>query len=114
MQEQRDPQLPGFQRLTKKSKPQLSPEQRTGLIRRGNELYNNGRVTDAKRIFITASYTDGLIRMGNYHLKRNEPLEAFRMFWQAGAKREIDSMAERMAGVLKQWLADDDGNNGNT
>jgi len=101
-------QLQGFQRLTKNSRPKISAEQRSGLVRRGNELLNNGKVSEAKRVFLTVAYSDGLIRVGNYYLKHNQPLEAFRMFWQAGARREIDSMAERMAGVLQQWLSEDE------
>jgi len=107
MSERDSRQLPGFQRLTRGSKPKISSEQRTSLVRRGNELFNRGKIEEAKRIFLTVSYTDGLIRLGNHHLKKNEPLEAFRMYWQAGATREVESMAERMAGVLKHWLAED-------
>lgn len=99
--------MEGFTRLTTDSRPKLSPEQRSSLVRRGNEMFNKGHVGEAKRIFLTASYSDGLIRVGNYYWKKNEPLEAFRMFWQAGARREIESMAERMAGVLKHWLSED-------
>jgi hypothetical protein len=104
---QRVETLSGFERLTVEKRPQLTPETKTALVRRGNEFLNGGRIEDAKRIFLTIGYTDGLIRVGNYHYKRNEHIEAFRMFWQAGARREIDNMAERFADVLRQWMAED-------
>ncbi len=99
--------LSGFERLTVEKRPRLTPEAKTTLVRRGNEFLNAGKVDDAKRIFLTVGYSDGLIRVGNYYYRKNEHLEAFRMFWQAGAKREIDNMARRFADVLRQWIAED-------
>ncbi len=102
--------LSGFERLTVEKRPRLPPETRTALVRRGNEFLNAGQVEDAKRIFLTIGYTDGLIRIGNHHYKRSEHIEAFRMYWQAGARREIDTMAGRFADVLRQWIAEDNTN----
>jgi hypothetical protein len=82
----------------------LSGEQRSALIRKGNMLFNEGDIAQARRIFITAHYTDGLIRVGDYYMKRNEPLEAFRMYWLAPERRKCDAMIEQMAGVIRSWL----------
>jgi hypothetical protein len=96
--------LPGFIKTRSPAPPELSGEQRSALVRRGNELFNRGAVEDAKRIFVTVGYTDGLIRLGDHYMKRNEPLEAFRMYWLAPDKQKADYLIERMAGVVRNWL----------
>lgn len=86
----------------------ITAEQRSALIRKGNVLFNEGKIDQARRIFITAHYTDGLIRVGDYHMKRNEPLEAFRMYWLAPERRKVEAMLEKMAGVIRSWLEEPD------
>ncbi|MFW5738253.1 MAG: hypothetical protein ACOCYX_05020, partial [Spirochaetota bacterium] len=54
---------PGFIKTSRRQGPELSAEQRSALIRRGNELFNKGSIDQAKRVFITTRYTDGLIRI---------------------------------------------------
>lgn len=96
--------LPGFVKTSTTGRPDLSGEQRTALVRRGNELFNQGSFEDAKRIFVTVGYTDGLIRLGDHYLKRNEFLEAFRMYWLAPEHSKADRLIERMAGAVRIWL----------
>ena len=86
--------------------PQMDRAQRSALIRKGNELYNNDQIQAAKRVFITTRYSDGLIRLGDYYQNRKEPLEAFRMYWLAGEQRRKDEMVERMSLVVRHWLKD--------
>ena len=86
---------------------ELPPPQRTALIRKGNELFNQGKLELAKRIFITTHYSDGLMRIGAYCLGRGEHLEAFRMFWLARDQPSIDRMLENMAAIVKNWLEDE-------
>ena len=97
---------PGFVKTT--DRPDIDGGQRAALIRHGNEFFNSGRYEDAKRIFITTRYTDGLIRMGDYYYERNEVLEAFRMYWLAPDHRKTDYLVERMAGVVRGWLKDEE------
>jgi hypothetical protein len=87
---------------------ELTGQQRSALIRKGNVLFNEGKIDQARRIFITAHYTDGLIRVGDYYMKQNEPLEAFRMYWLAPERRKVDAMLEKMAGVIRSWLEEPD------
>jgi len=84
--------------------PAISKEQRAALIRKGNELFNRGDLATARRIFLTARYGDGLIRMGDYYYKKQEPLEAFRMYWIAKEKVKSDRLIEKMAAVIREWL----------
>jgi hypothetical protein len=94
----------GFIKTSGDRGPTLSREQRTALIRKGNELFNNGNMDQAKRVFLTTHYTDGLIRMGDFYMNKKQPLEAFRMYWLAPERRKCDYLIERMAGVVRSWL----------
>lgn len=95
---------PGFTKVGPDTGPQLTSQQRSAIIRKGNELFNAGRIDEAKRIFITARYSDGLIRLGDHYTRNNEHLEAFRMYWLAPERRKVDTLVERMAGVVRGWL----------
>lgn len=95
---------PGFLKTSRGPVGQLSAQQRTMLIRKGNDLFNHGRTEEAKRIFLTTGYTDGLVRVGDYYLKHNEPLEAFRMYWLAPERHKSEHLIERMAAVVRSWL----------
>ncbi len=97
----------GFLKIGKPIKSKLSPSQRSALIRKGNEFFNSGDYETAKRIFITTSYSDGLIRIGDYYRKNDNPVEAIRMYWMAPAKEKLNLMLEETAGVLSQWLKEE-------
>ncbi len=96
---------PGFLKTT--DRPALDGGRRAALIRRGNEFFNSGKYEEAKRIFLTTGYTDGLMRLGNYYSNQQQILEAFRMYWLAPDHRKTDYLVERMAGVVRSWLKDD-------
>lgn len=100
----------GFIKTSREAGPSISSQQRTVLVRKGNELFNKGQIEQAKRIFLTAWYTDGLIRIGNYYEEQNKPLEAFRMYWLAPERRKVDYLVERMAGVIREWLREENAN----
>ena len=85
----------------------LSREKRFALIRRGNELYNEGNLDVAKRIFVATGYTDGLIRLGDYYYERKEVLEAFRMYILAPNPQKVDFLLEKSAGVIRKWMNDE-------
>ena len=57
----------GFIKVATENKIELSSQQRIALIRKGNELFNQGEFEKAKRIFLTTSYSDGLTRIGQYY-----------------------------------------------
>ncbi|MFO8065046.1 MAG: hypothetical protein ACQETQ_09905 [Spirochaetota bacterium] len=102
------PPAPGFIKVSSDSLPELSAQQRAALIRKGNELYNQGKLGEAQRVFLTARYGDGLVRLGEHYQKQKKPLEAFRMFWQAGDTARSEAMIEKMAGVVRHWLEESD------
>jgi hypothetical protein len=98
----------GFLKLTLE-RAELAPNARSALIRKGNELLNQGKHGLALRIFMTTGYLDGLVRLGEVYEKEGKPLEAFRMYWLARYRKKIDPSVEKMAGVVRQWLGQPDG-----
>ncbi|HEQ72045.1 MAG TPA: hypothetical protein ENN69_06110, partial [Spirochaetia bacterium] len=81
----------GLLRLTQET-VDLPEAKRIALIRRGNELFNQGRLDVAKKIFLTARYTDGLVRLGDRALEEQKPLEAFRLYWIARHTPKRDAL----------------------
>jgi tetratricopeptide (TPR) repeat protein len=96
---------PGF--IKTGSRAEIPGDQRAALIRRGNEFFNAGKYEEAKRIFLTTRYTDGLMRLGDYYYKKQDTLEAFRMYWLAPDHRKTDYLVERMAAVVRSWLKEE-------
>ena len=96
----------GFLKLTLEPSSMAS-DARSALIRKGNELFNQGKHDLAKRVFLTAGYADGLVRLGEYYDSQGQPLEAFRMYWLAKYRKKIDPAIEIMARSLRRWLRDE-------
>ena len=96
----------GFLKVTGAKSAPLTSEQRAALIRKGNQLFNSGQFGLAQRIFITTKYSDGLIRIGDQHARGGKPLEALRAYWLAPAPDKIAPLVEKIAFVMKQWLAE--------
>ncbi len=111
MQEKKDSVLKnipkeGFIKLSTAQPKELSGSDKAALIRKGNAFFNTGDFEKAKRIFITTGYTDGLIRIGDWHLKRNEPLEAMRMYWLAPAPDKVSAWIEKAAKAVSKWVSE--------
>lgn len=98
----------GFIKVTGIKPANLKKEDKVTLIRRGNELFNKGKYDLAKKIFLTTGYTDGLIRLGNYYYKNNQPLEALRMFWLAPYKKGIDGLMSKFVRIISSWLNEEE------
>jgi len=94
----------GFLKIPESGKVPLSPERKVKLLRKGNQLFNEGDIKTAERIFITIGYTDGLIRVGDYYYSKNDPLEALRMYKAAPAPDKVEMIVTRMAQVVRKWL----------
>lgn len=99
----------GFLKVARQDRAPLSGGQKTALIRKGNELFNAGKIDQAKRIFLTTGYTDGLVRVGDYYYKRQDLFEAIRMYWLAPAPDKKEMIVELMASTVHRWLKEDGG-----
>ncbi len=94
----------GFIKVPESGGIPLSPERKVILMRKGNQLFNEGEIETAGRIFITIGYTDGLIRVGDYYYSQGNALEALRMYKAAPAQDKVDMITEKMAYIIRQWL----------
>ncbi|MDH5657648.1 MAG: hypothetical protein OEZ34_17165 [Spirochaetia bacterium] len=81
---------------------------RAELIRKGNEAFNAGDYPLAKKLFIQASYKDGLVRLGDYYMyEKRLPLLAYGYYKKAGAGAKIQDIQRRMIGALSEWIGKD-------
>jgi hypothetical protein len=103
----------GFLKLTSSQPRELPNEQKIGLIRKGNALFNEKQYDLAKRIFITTGYTDGLTRLGDLYMKEGKPLEALRMYWLAPDREKVDVLIEAAVQILQNWLKEENKKVGN-
>jgi hypothetical protein len=74
------------------------------LNRKGNQLMNAGKVEDARRIFVTTGYSDGLIRVGDYYRKAGRSVDALRMYWAGHDKKKADTIIVEIALLLKSMI----------
>jgi hypothetical protein len=88
----------------------IQGEQKAGLNRKGNELFNAGEVEAARRIFLTTGYSDGLIRVGNLYLADKRPIDALKMFWLAHDTEKSTELIQRMALVIQKFLKEEEQN----
>lgn len=96
----------GFIKVTDKPVTGLSPEQKVILNRKANTMFNSGNIEDARRIFITTGYSDGLTRVGNYYMNKNESLKALKLYYLAHNKRDAEPIYESLAKVISTVLSE--------
>ena len=102
----------GFIRETKPGSLNVTSQQKVALVRRGNEFFNQGKYDEARRIFLTLGYTDGLIRLGSHYYNKKQYVEALRMFASAPDIGRIQAMAPALARVVRMWLMSDESKEG--
>jgi hypothetical protein len=90
--------------LKTQSKPHISPEQKVALNRKGNVLYNEGKIEDARRIFLTTGYSDGLVRVGDFYRSKGRVLDALRMYWIAPDKKKSESIIIELSEIIKNMI----------
>ncbi len=94
----------GFIKVTDNPVSSLSSEQKVILNRKGNELFNKGRIEEARRIFITTGYSDGLTRVGDVYQKKDESLKALKLYVLAHNKTKVEPIYEKMAQIISVLL----------
>ena len=90
-----------FIKVTENALTHLNSEQKAVLNRRGNQLFNEGFINEAQRIFITTGYSDGLTRVGDYYAARNNTLEALRMYCLAKNKRKSEPIIDSLVRLIR-------------
>lgn len=97
----------GFIKVTDKPVNGLTAEQKVILNRKANAMFNAGNVEDARRIFITTGYSDGLTRVGNYYMNKNESLKALKAYFLAHNNRDSQPIYENIAQVISTLLKEE-------
>ncbi len=83
-------------------------EERISLIRRGNELFNQGDFKNSLKIFLMTDYKDGIIRVADYlYFDRKDKVSAVKLYKRAGHQKVIDEFSERVAVLIKLLLSED-------
>jgi hypothetical protein len=86
----------------------LNDAQKAELMRRGNQLFNEGRYFEAGKIFSTISYKTGLIRLGDlFYFEKEMPLVAYGFYRNANHKPMLDKIGDSFVFALKCLLSDD-------
>ncbi len=86
----------------------MTNQDRMFLIRKGNELFNDGKIETAKKYFIKANYQDGMLRVANYYFyEKKLPLNALPLYMKCGAKEKVSEIYQRMAFALGTMLSKD-------
>ena len=96
----------GFIKVTDTPVQGLTSEQKVLLNRKGNMLLNDGKVEEAKRIFITTGYSDGLTRIGNVYLEKNKSIDALKLYILAHNSKKAEQIIEKMASTISLLLKD--------
>jgi len=94
----------GFLKVTRPPAAEVTTEQKVQLIRKGNELFSQGQLEPAKKIFVATRYSDGMIRLGDYYAQQKDYLSAFQMYKMAPAPDRAEAMIQKLTAVLKNWL----------
>ena len=81
--------------------------QKAALNRKGNQFFNEGKIEEARRVFMTTGYSDGLTRVGDFYKSKGRLLEALKMYWIAPNKAKSQPLIELLAGSLQKLLTDD-------
>ena len=81
--------------------------QKAALNRKGNQIFNQGDIEGARRIFITTGYSDGMSRVGDNYKSKNRPLEALQMYWLAHNRNKADPLIEKLAFIMQNMLQED-------
>lgn len=97
----------GFIKVTDNPVGGLTSEQKVILNRKANAMFNAGNIEDARRIYITTGYSDGLTRVGNYYMDKNEGLKALKAYYLAHNKRDAQPIYESIANVISTLLKND-------
>jgi len=82
--------------------------QKAALNRKGNVLYNSGEIEEARRIFLTTGYSDGLSRIGDYYKSKNRLVEALHMYWIAPDRTKAEPLIAQLAAVIQGLVSADE------
>ena len=98
----------GLIKTTDVPRDDLEAVRKVQLNRRGNESFNAGDIEQARRLFQTTGYSDGLIRVGDWYRANNKPVEALKMYRLAHDDERSGALIEKMAFLVQNLLHEED------
>jgi len=85
----------------------MDGRERAEIIRRGNELFNQGSINEAIKLFVKARYGDGILRVADvYYYDKKQPLIALRFYRMINRKDRMDEIFARMMFAFKKLVTD--------
>ena len=94
-------QIPeGFIKVTDQPVQTLTSQQKVILNRKGNVLFNEGKIEGARRIFITTGYSDGLTRVADKYSEKKQYLKALKLYILAHNDRKAEPIYDKIAKTL--------------
>ncbi|MBE6349488.1 MAG: hypothetical protein E7062_01875 [Spirochaetaceae bacterium] len=94
----------GFIKITDSPVKTLTSEQKAILNRKGNVLFNQGDFFNARRLFITTGYSDGMTRIGDKLYEDGKLLEALKMYWLAHNARKYEPLLKLLAQTISSQI----------
>ena len=94
----------GFIKVSEKPVMPLKDEQKVLLNRKGNALFNEGNIEDARRIFVTTGYSDGLSRVGDTYLSKKREFDALKLYLLAHNQRKAEPLIEKLAQIISNSI----------
>ena len=85
----------GFIKTTDFPVTSLSSEQKA---------FNQGDIQNARRLFITTGYSDGLTRVADVYYKQGDTLGALKLYLLAHNKSKADQLFEKIAQTVSFYL----------
>lgn len=94
----------GFIKTTEKPSSTLTSEQKVTLNRKGNVLFNQGDIEQARRIFMTTGYSDGLTRVADVYVTQNREVDALKLYFLAHNERKSQQLLEKIAALISKLI----------
>ncbi|WP_157143594.1 hypothetical protein [Brachyspira pilosicoli] len=98
----------------------IDDKTKSALIRKGNELFNERKIEEAYRCYLTASYFGGIEKIADYYnFESKNFIKAMQLYkfilkedsnlgGNIRAKQKLDTLSQSIAKVLQKWLNDDE------
>ncbi|WP_157143026.1 hypothetical protein [Brachyspira pilosicoli] len=98
----------------------IDDKTKSALIRKGNELFNERKIEEAYRYYLTASYFGGIEKIADYYnFESKNFIKAMQLYkfilkedsnlgGNIRAKQKLDTLSQSIAKVLQKWLNDDE------
>ena len=85
----------------------MTSQEKTRLIRLGNQAFHERNMEKAAKIFKSINYQDGLIRLGDYfYFTEKKPLIAYGYYQKGNHEKMLQKLHENFVFALRCWLSD--------